>query len=209
MADCVGGWAGGRRREGEMLVPGGDLDLELELERELVRQRVMMSTALVGQRARAWLGNGVGNTPPPRPQSTTPCRAQYPRPSCFWATCRIAHKARRCASWAGMSCLVYLYMQTLLTVRSVDEYVVATATLHLKHAYPASDPPKVAHVNIDHVLQVIKHTEMEVGAWINVIGYVERRKEKGIFVQAIVVWSAGNVDLDAYEKAAVARKKAK
>lgn len=49
---------------------------------------------------------------------------------------------------------------------------------------------------------------MEVGAWINVIGYVERRKEKGIFVQAIVVWSAGNVDLDAYEKAAVARKKA-
>jgi hypothetical protein len=63
-------------------------------------------------------------------------------------------------------------------------------------------------VNIDHVLQVIKHTEMEVGAWINVIGYVERRKEKGIFVQAIVVWSAGNVDLDAYEKAAVARKRA-
>jgi hypothetical protein len=99
-------------------------------------------------------------------------------------------------------------MRIPLTVRSVDEYVVRTATLRLKHAYPTSDAPKVAHVNIDHVLQVIKHTEMEVGAWINVIGYVERRKEKGIFVQAIVVWGAGNVDLDAYEKAAVARKKA-
>jgi hypothetical protein len=93
-----------------------------------------------------------------------------------------------------------------LTIRSVDDYVVATATLRLRHAYPASDPPKVANVNIDHVLQTIKHTDLQVGAWINVIGYVERRKERGIFVQAIVVWGAGNLNLDAYEKAAKARK---
>lgn len=47
---------------------------------------------------------------------------------------------------------------------------------------------------------------MEVGSWINVIGYVERRKEKGVFVQAVAVWAAGNVDLNAYEKAVGARR---
>jgi hypothetical protein len=47
---------------------------------------------------------------------------------------------------------------------------------------------------------------MEVGAWVNIIGYVDRRKEKGVFVQAITVWSAGNIDLNAYEKAVEARK---
>ena len=47
---------------------------------------------------------------------------------------------------------------------------------------------------------------MEVGTWINVIGYVERRKGNGVFIQAVAVWSAGNVDLGAYEKAVEARK---
>ncbi|KAF2704748.1 hypothetical protein K504DRAFT_389425 [Pleomassaria siparia CBS 279.74] len=83
----------------------------------------------------------------------------------------------------------------------VEEYDVATATLRLKHDYPSSDAPKIASLNIDHVLQTIKRTELEVGAWINIIGYVERRKDKGIFVQAITVWGAGNVDINAYEKA--------
>jgi hypothetical protein len=41
-----------------------------------------------------------------------------------------------------------------------------------------------------------------------VIGYVERRKEKGVFVQAITVWSAGNVNLSAYEQAVEAKKAA-
>lgn len=56
-------------------------------------------------------------------------------------------------------------------------------------------------MNIEHVLERIKRDEVEVGSWINVMGYVEQRKEKGVFVQAIAVWNAGNVDLDAYEKA--------
>ena len=63
-------------------------------------------------------------------------------------------------------------------------------------------------MNIEHVLESIRRTEVDVGSWINVIGYVERRNEKGIFVQAIAVWSAGNVDLDAYQKAVEARKEA-
>lgn len=66
----------------------------------------------------------------------------------------------------------------------------------------------VADVDIVHVLERIKSHEMTVGTWINVIGYVERRKEKGVFVQALAVWDAGNVDLSAYEKAVESRKAA-
>jgi hypothetical protein len=54
----------------------------------------------------------------------------------------------------------------------------------------------------------IKRHEVDVGTWLNVIGYVERRKEKGVFVQAVAVWDAGNVDLGAYEKAVEKRKEA-
>lgn len=110
--------------------------------------------------------------------------------------------------------LLGLVLTLLWTIRagadsgSVDEYVVNTATLRLKHNYPAAPSATVANVDIVHVLERIKSQEMEVGAWINVIGYVERRQEHGVFVQAIAVWSADNVDLSAYEKAVDARKAA-
>ncbi|KAF2119424.1 CST complex subunit Ten1 [Lophiotrema nucula] len=90
----------------------------------------------------------------------------------------------------------------------VDEYVVSEANLRLKHNYPPSNDAKTANVNIVHVLESIKRANIDVGSWMNVIGYVERRKEKGIFVQAIAVWDAGNVDLVAYQKAVEARKEA-
>jgi len=89
---------------------------------------------------------------------------------------------------------------------SVDEYVVKTATLRMKHDYPHSAASKVANVNIELVLEAVQRTAVDVGSWINVIGYVERRKEEGIFVQAVAVWDAGNVDLDAYERAVEKRK---
>lgn len=87
--------------------------------------------------------------------------------------------------------------------------MVQKAILRLKHNYPAVKSAAVANVDIVHVLERIKSQEMEVGTWINVIGYVERRKEKGVFVQAIAVWDAGNVDSSAYEKAVEAKKAAR
>lgn len=96
----------------------------------------------------------------------------------------------------------------MLTCCSVDEYLLKSATLRLKHDCPPSDAPKLANVNIEHVLESIKRHEIDVGTWINVIGYTERRKEKGIHVQAIMVWSAGNVNLDAYGNAVEMRKEA-
>jgi hypothetical protein len=85
---------------------------------------------------------------------------------------------------------------------------VKTATLRLKHDYPVSSMPVIANLNFEHVLEQIKRHEVEVGTWLNVIGYVERRKEKGkgVFVQATALWAAGNIDLGAYEKAVEQRK---
>lgn len=88
----------------------------------------------------------------------------------------------------------------------MDEYVINTATLRLKHQVSSSDTPKIANVNIEHLLESIKRNETEIGSWLNVIGYVERRKEKGIYVQAVAVWDAGNVDVNAYQEAVEKRK---
>lgn len=59
---------------------------------------------------------------------------------------------------------------------------------------------------MEHVLERVKHQELDVGTWLNVIGHVERRKEQDVFVQAVTVWDAGNVDLRAYENAVEKRK---
>lgn len=95
-----------------------------------------------------------------------------------------------------------------LICSSVDDYVVGRATLRLKHNYPASATPKTACVDIEHVLESIKRYEVDVGSWINVIGYVERQTTRNIHVQAVAVWDAGNIDLDAYQNAIDKRKEA-
>jgi hypothetical protein len=89
---------------------------------------------------------------------------------------------------------------------SVDEYAVQAATLRIKHKYPTSASHVVANVDIVHVLERVKRHELDVGTWLNVIGYVEQRKEKGVFVQAVTIWDAGDVDLEVYEKAVEKRK---
>ncbi|KAF2805312.1 uncharacterized protein BDZ99DRAFT_466946 [Mytilinidion resinicola] len=103
----------------------------------------------------------------------------------------------------------------------VEEYQVSTGTLVLQHHYPSSSAIPTARVNIDHVLETLKSTEvLQVGAWVNVIGYVTagegeppaRSSRKAgdaprqSHVQAIVLWSAGSLNLDEYEKAVEQRK---
>jgi hypothetical protein len=89
----------------------------------------------------------------------------------------------------------------VLICDSVDEYVVKTATLRLKHNYPVSEPAKVVNVDVELILELIKRHELDVGTWLNVIGHVQLHKEKGVSVQAVAIWDAGNVDLDAYQRA--------
>lgn len=78
--------------------------------------------------------------------------------------------------------------------------------MRLKHNTPVSAAPVIANVDIEHVLEHAKQRDIDVGTWLNVIGYVQRKKEKGVFVQAVTIWDAGNVDLEAYAKAVQARK---
>jgi hypothetical protein len=89
---------------------------------------------------------------------------------------------------------------------SVDEYVVKTATLRLKHNYPTSEPAMIVNVDVELILELIKRHELDVGTWLNVIGHVQHHKGKGVFVQAVAVWDAGNVDLGAYQRAVERRK---
>jgi hypothetical protein len=111
-----------------------------------------------------------------------------------------------------------------LTVVSVEEYQTPSGTLVLKHNYPPSSASStITHVNIDHVLETVKSTDIQVGSWVNIIGYVTAGEKiakqptarqslkakdppRQPHVQAIVLWSAGSVNLDAYEKAVEQRK---
>lgn len=78
----------------------------------------------------------------------------------------------------------------------------------MKHNYPISRAPSVANVDIEHVMESMKPGQVDVGSWLNVIGYVQDKKEHGIFVQAITIWSAGNVELDTYVRAIEKRSEA-
>lgn len=109
----------------------------------------------------------------------------------------------RFLGWYSSPCQGYRHV---LISNSVDEYVAKTATLRLKHNYPTFTSHIVANVNVDHVLEQVKRQELDVGTWLNVMGYVEQRKEKGVFIQAVTIWDADNVDLEAYEKSVEKRK---
>jgi hypothetical protein len=138
---------------------------------------------------------------------SSPCLALCPRTSCCSTNWANAHRARKFAFLAGIVAGCQILSSDLIR-DSVDQYVVQAATLRLKHNCPTSSPPVVANVNVEHVLERVKRHELDVGTWINVIGYVEQRKEKGVFVQAVAVWDAGDVDLEAYERAVECRKQA-
>ena len=106
---------------------------------------------------------------------------------------------------------------------SVTEYVTSSGTLKLQHAHNATDSKAssaiVALVDIELLLETIKATDMHVGAWVNVIGYVDagarvsRRvagtgKDQGIDVkiQAVMLWSAGSIRIGDYEQALQGRR---
>jgi hypothetical protein len=94
----------------------------------------------------------------------------------------------------------------------------------LKHNYPSSSTPVVAEVHLDHVLESITPTTTQSGTWLNVVGFINRDEGAGhqdvqaaskksgrqmlkvVTVDAVMVWDAGSIKLDAYEKALEARK---
>jgi hypothetical protein len=80
----------------------------------------------------------------------------------------------------------------------------------------------MARINTDHVLESIHLADLQVGAWINVIGYTTSRSlnpvhqfsiphpvvSSEIGVQATVLWNARELDIQDYQRALAARKAA-
>ena len=123
----------------------------------------------------------------------------------------------RFLGWYDSSLDCRLHSDKLLY--SVIRYVTSTGMLHLQHARSSSPlndeklTEVIAIVDISLLLSTLKTTDLQCGEWLNVIGYVGRRlvDEKGkepkntIRVQAVMAWSAGAIDLGAYEKALIDR----
>lgn len=94
-------------------------------------------------------------------------------------------------------------------------YNVSTGHLILEHNYPRrrTDPPTMS-VDINALLESVTPDELHVGAWVNVVGYVRNASylskwrdaiagpyPKGrMYVDAIMIFSAGAVALDEYER---------
>ena len=100
------------------------------------------------------------------------------------------------------------------------------------HRYPEQRPNRRIIVRIDHLLEDLDRQDLEVGAWLNVIGYIKGRPEQTslsdfrtgrsgttsrqrsrsrshpLELEAIMLWSAGAINLGAYEQALEARKQA-
>ena len=107
---------------------------------------------------------------------------------------------------------------------SVEHYDPSCGSVSLKHNYPSSSTPVVAEVRLDHVLESITHTTTQIGTWLNVVGFISRDEDGGhkdvraapkksskpilkvVTIDAVMVWDAGSIKLDAYEKALEARK---
>ncbi|PYH41515.1 nuclear telomere cap complex subunit Ten1 [Aspergillus saccharolyticus JOP 1030-1] len=93
----------------------------------------------------------------------------------------------------------------------VRSYRIPTGHLVLEHNYPHRKPPQEPAsvlVDINAVLESVTAEELRVGAWVNVLGYVRRRKvvdfgPAGVFpdicIEAVLVIPAV-VELGEYER---------
>jgi hypothetical protein len=95
---------------------------------------------------------------------------------------------------------------------SVREYNTETGYLLVEHGYPDPARPQRAHVDVNMVLETAKRDIGQDGIWLNIIGYVRtdstraRTRSKASsepsqpVVQAVLIWSAGAIDLKSYER---------
>ncbi|GIJ84275.1 hypothetical protein Asppvi_003115 [Aspergillus pseudoviridinutans] len=103
----------------------------------------------------------------------------------------------------------------------VRTYHIPSGHLILEHDYPrrrfsanAGPEPASVAVDVNAVLEAVTAEELRVGAWVNVVGYVRNwgsdsndhdilrklRMSSPVYVEAVMVFSAGVVDLGEYER---------
>lgn len=107
----------------------------------------------------------------------------------------------------------------------VTHYALSSGNLSLQHAYPSTQAcNNIALVDVNLLLEGLKREDMQVGTWVNVVGYVEGRvKGRGengavgegggrevvkVRVKAVMLWSAGGVEIGKYERALEGRLRA-
>ncbi|KAI5274336.1 hypothetical protein E4T47_02557 [Aureobasidium subglaciale] len=91
--------------------------------------------------------------------------------------------------------------------KETSHYDEATAILSLFHNFPTPQDRQIAQVDISQLLDTIDRQLLQIGAWINVIGYVTPSTSTNrIQVQAVIIWSAGAINLQQYETALVSRQ---
>ena len=102
----------------------------------------------------------------------------------------------------------------MLILNSVTSYSVPSGTLRLEHQYPAGANVS-ALVDVELVLENLSAEHIRVGEWVNVIGYItlisaadtgNRSNVRGsmVHVQALLLWSAGALDIQQYQHSAAA-----
>lgn len=90
--------------------------------------------------------------------------------------------------------------------KSVNQYHEPTALLYVFHDFP-SKGHYTAQVDISQLLDTIDRQNLQIGAWLNIIGYITPSASKSRSnVQAITLWSAGAINLQQYETALVLRQ---
>ncbi|KLU88893.1 hypothetical protein MAPG_07874 [Magnaporthiopsis poae ATCC 64411] len=100
----------------------------------------------------------------------------------------------------------------------VESYATGDATLTLEHDSAASRGPRVrALVDVKLLLQNLKAEQTRAGEWVNVIGYVAPEPDQPrpprpapgthhrVRVQAVVLWSAGPLNVQEYTSTVAAR----
>lgn len=87
-------------------------------------------------------------------------------------------------------------------------YSIASGTLTLQHRDPKG-PNVSALVDVQLVLERLGPEQTRIGEWVNVIGYItlisatttggaSGRDESMVHVQALLLWSAGPLDVEQY-----------
>jgi hypothetical protein len=98
---------------------------------------------------------------------------------------------------------------------SVENYDIKSGQLLIKHRYPQGEPAITASVDVSLVRETLKTSVLQVGAWVNVVGYVMIEKplpnpprvdSATVKVQAIMLWDTVALNLDEYQSAVQARK---
>lgn len=101
---------------------------------------------------------------------------------------------------------------------SVTAYSVESAVLRLEHCFPAASQPVAALVDVRLVMERIGPLETRIGEWVNVLGYVApmpadakgkrapNLRASEVPVQALLLWSAGPLNVHDYERRFVERE---